>query len=101
MNEATTTKKTVTESLELMTGFDEIAVEKKFGEDIDSLRVTMSLRALVFLDHTRAGEKPQDAYDAAMGLTTKQLNEHFADDPDEVNPEEPITDSGKDSTHAE
>lgn len=107
MNEATSTKKTVTESMELLTGFDEIAIEKSFGADIDSLRVTMTLRSLVFIDKRREGLDVKAAYNAAMELTTKQVNEHFAEDDDDDDGadelaqelgEDPVTESGKDAT---
>ena len=88
-------KLTVDEHMELLTGFDEIAIEKWFGDDIDSLRFTMTLRALVFVNHTRAGLDAKKAHEAAMGLTLKQVGEHFADAEEEPMPEEPVTEVGK------
>lgn len=100
MSTTTSTKKTVTESLELLNGFDEIAIEKAFGTDIDNLRATMTLRALIFIDKRREGLNVKAAYDAVMELTAKQLSEHFADDEVEVMPDEPVGEPGKDVTTA-
>lgn len=91
-------KLTYNEHLELLTGFDEIAIEKWFGEDIDSLRFTMKCRALLFTRNTRLGQQPKDAHKAAMSLTLKQVGDAFADDEDEPLPEEPVTETGKDAS---
>lgn len=98
-NDSTNGKLTVDEHMELLTGFDEVAIEERFGKDIDSLRFTMSLRALAFTSRTRNGQPAKDAYKAVMSLTLKELGDLFADDADEPMPDEPVTEPGKDATH--
>ena len=70
---STTDKPSLTEKVEQLTGFDELAIEKHFAADLDSLRPTMAMRALIFIDETRAGANPADAKKKAMGLTLKQV----------------------------
>lgn len=93
----TTEKITADEALELLTGFDEIAIKKSFGAEITELRESpfTFMRALVFVDFRRAGQKDPEAKESALALTIRQVADHFADDPDEPMPDEPVTDSGK------
>lgn len=84
MTSTTTTElRTANESVSLLTGFEEIGIEQKFGKDIDNLRFTMALRALVFTDRRRAGSNVSDAYKYAMSLSLKEINTCFADEPDD------------------
>lgn len=89
------TKITYTESIELLTGYDEQAIEAKFGADIDSLRFTMQLRALLFIEQRRAGVDDKAAYKTAMEIRLKDLGDHFAEEEQEVNDEDPVTAQGK------
>lgn len=92
---STTEKKlTWNEHVELLTGFDELAIEKAFGTDFDNLRESMMLRALVFIVEKRAGANDKDAYKAVMERSLKAITEHFSNEPDEVNDDDPITESG-------
>lgn len=84
-----TEKPTYNEAVENLTGFDEIAIEKKFGTDLDELRISMQLRALIFIARTRTGLTEKDAYNAAMNLTVKQLDDEFSDAPDDDVPAAP------------
>lgn len=87
---------TAKDMFQSLTGYDEIAVLKTFGEDISTLRHRpfMFLRTLVFVDYRRrGGAKDQQAHKAAMDLTMAELEDYFAEDPDE---DEDDTDQGKD-----
>lgn len=91
-----TSKPTIEEMAESLTGFEEIAIKTHFDSTLDSFESgTMLLRALVFVQHTRAGVKTAAAKEAAMSLPIKALPDQFAED-DEVTPDEPVTAAGKD-----
>lgn len=101
MTTQTSEKPTVEEMAESLTGFEELAIKAHFDATVDSFDSgTMLLRALVFVQHTRAGMKAKDAKDAAMALTIKALPEQFAEDT-EVTPDEPVTAAGKDDEQPE
>jgi hypothetical protein len=93
------TEVTADELFEDLSGFDEIAIKKAFGDDIAKLRKEpfMFMRALVFIDQRRRlGLKHEAAHNAALTLTVRQLNDYFSDDePDEIDPEDPVTERGK------
>ena len=88
---------TVTEVAESLTGFDEIAIEKSFGAALDELKPTMAGRALVFVVERRAGKDDGAAKNAAMSMPIGEVNAYFAEEPDDVIPDEPDSDSGKDA----
>lgn len=95
---------TMEEFSETITGYEEIAIAKHFGEDWSTLpetKPTMFMRALIMVDQSRAGKNAKDAKDHAMALALKAANEYFAEDPEEPNPEDPVTDSGKDASPLE
>jgi hypothetical protein len=86
------------EMVESLTGYEEEAIEDQFGEDINTLlglNATRSGRALVFIDAKRQGQDVAAAKAAAMSLTIKEVGDFFEDDADEVMPEEPVTEQGK------
>lgn len=88
--------KTVDEVMGSVTGFDEMAIEQAFGLDVyqDGVRKPlMTLRALVFADLRHGGASDADAKNQALGLTSKQVNEYFAQD-EEIDPDEPETEAG-------
>ena len=78
-------KPTVRDSVGALTGFDELAIEAKFGSDFNALNATMTMRALVFVQLRREGRDDKGAYGEAMRLTLKAVNERFEkpDTPDE------------------
>lgn len=80
-----------------ITGFDEIAIAKLFGEDVAALRDKpfRFTRALVFVDKRRGGLKDGPAYTAAMDLTMGDLEDYFPEPVDELDPDEPETEQGK------
>lgn len=88
------------EYLESLTGFEEIAVAKAFGEDPMALKERPStlLRALVFVDHKRQGKRDPEAKQAALELTIGDLGNYFADEEPDLDPDDPDTDEGKDDS---
>lgn len=81
-----------------LNGFDEIAIAKSFGVDIDHLRTTpfTFLRALVFVHKRRAEDLPDvKAYAAAQELTIGELQDYFPDPEPEMDPDDPDTEAGK------
>lgn len=83
---------TLKEAFDSLTGFDEIAIQRAFGEPISEVRqnATMGYRALIFVQYRRDGQRDQAAYQAAMELPLKQALDYF--DPD---PEDDLEESGK------
>ena len=89
---------TVDEVFESLTGFEEIALDKHFGDDwVLNMRrrPAMFLRALAFVLYKRKGQDDRAAKNAAMALTARQANDMFATDPAGDDPE--FSESGKDS----
>jgi hypothetical protein len=89
---------TAEEMTESLTGFDEIAVEKHLDLRIyaDAEREPVKvLRALVFVHRRREGDDDAAAKQYAMDLPLKALQDYFAED-EEVFPDAPETESGKD-----
>lgn len=84
-------------TFDTLTKFDEIAIVKAFGEDLYTLRNKPFdfLRCLAFTHQRRAGLAHDEAREAAFNLTIGQLGDYFADDPEEIDPEDPDTDEGK------
>ncbi len=66
-----------------LSGFDELAIEQKFGGDLGSLSGTMSLRALVFVLERRSGADDKTAYGAAMRKTLVECRDAFDHEDDE------------------
>lgn len=98
------TDTTVTEMTESLTGFEEIAIEKHMGIDVYAegeakpLRV---MRALIFAYLTREGMSAHEAKDAAQGLPMKACLDYFADDPAELDDDDPETPVGEGASAAE
>lgn len=89
---------TVEEMVDSLTGFDEIAVEQAFGNDVISMlqkNPTMGGRALVFIAKRRDGMKDPDARKAAMEMRLGEVQAYFPDEAPEVNEDEPVTAVGK------
>jgi len=100
------TEYTATEIFEDLSGFDEIAIRQKFGEDVTKLRKQpfMFMRSLAFIDQRRRlGLNDKNAYEAVMRMPVSELQDYFPDDdePDEIDPDEPVTDKGKDESGRE
>lgn len=91
---------TVEEMTESLTGFEEIGIQKQFGQDLMEMERTpvRMIRSLVMIDIARRDEVNHvEAYKRAMDMTMKQVMAHFADD-EEPMPEEPTTESGKEDS---
>jgi hypothetical protein len=92
---------TVDEMVESLTGFDELAIEKHFdGFDIYSdgeSKGVRAMRVLAFIAFRRDGQTDRDAFKAAQGLSFKQVSAFFLPPETELDPDDPETESGKDS----
>jgi len=93
-----TNEMTAEDFFRTMTGFDEIAISRAFSEDIADLRKKpfTFMRALVFVDFRRQGKHDVEAHQDALGVTVGELEDYFAEDKPEFDPEAPETDQGKD-----
>lgn len=100
------TDKTVTETFDSLTGFDEIAIKARFGQTIMALsesenkQETTFLRALAFVTERRNGSADAQAYSAVMETAIGFLMDgsgagYFAPDAVELDPSDPETDAGK------
>ena len=72
------------EFLMSLTGFDEIAIAARFGEPVTSIQRTDAMkagRALAFTHYRRAGMNDHEAYNAALGLTLREVSEFFPPEP--------------------
>ena len=87
-----------------LTGFDEIAISREFGEDVSRLLPNKDndggnpfrwLRSLVFVHQRREGLKDREAFKAAQEIPIRQLQDYFADDEPELDPDDPDTPAGK------
>lgn len=84
------------EFAESLTGFEEIAISKRFGkESFADLPGTMSARAMVYVDLCRGQIANDEAYRQSMEMPLGRLGSYFAED-EEITPDEPTTASGKD-----
>lgn len=92
------TTETLEDAIESFTGFDEIAVEAAFGRNLvvmqQQQRGTDLQRAAVFVLRRRAGDSDHAAKHHALSMTLRDLNGYFADEDDEVMPDEPTTPAG-------
>lgn len=92
---------TAEEMFESLTGFDEMAISKHFGDewqDLAQRKPVQFLRALAFIQYKRTGPGQNDrqARDQAMGLTVRQAQEFFEPDAEDFDPDNPDSESGKD-----
>ena len=81
------------EVVDSLTGYDEVAIEKRFGRDIEDLAEntgTTFLRALMFTLKRREGLSDGDAHTAVMSMTFAELREAFAPDADADLPGSPV-----------
>lgn len=79
------TQKSADEVFESLNGFDEIAIERAFGE-VTSLKdkPMMFLRALLFTEKRRDGQTDREAKQAAMDATMSDLMDYFRPDEDDL-----------------
>lgn len=94
-------KPSALETLNSLTGFEEIAIEKHLNIDpyADGERKPLKvLRALVFVLATRSGMDAPRAREHAMGMPMTEVNAQFSDEADDIDPEDPETEAGKGSS---
>lgn len=87
------------EMFESLTGYEEIAISKMFDAEITHLaeaKPTTFMRALIFIARTREGLAAPDAKKAVMEMSLGECNDYFADDEPDVDPDDPVSESGKD-----
>lgn len=72
-------KPSVEETFLSVNGFDDIAVEQKFGKELSDLSPVKTTRALVFVLKRRDGSSDADAFRAVMEMGLGDLNECFSD----------------------
>ena len=102
----TTTHRTelsMTDVTRSMTGYDERAIVKEFGDDPDELGQRDYARAMVFVLRRHEGDDDAKALKAAMGLSLTELNSYFSPHDPQADPNsigEPATDQGKEPAPA-
>lgn len=95
---------TADEMIESLTGFDEIAIAKHFGAEWTELTNTKPStfnRSLVFVHLTREGRSAAAAKDEVMNMNLRAVKDYFAPDVDEVVPDSPDSESGKEGSQPE
>lgn len=69
-----------------VTGFDEIAIAQKFGLTVMELAEkdgSMFVRSMIFIAKRRDGATDDEAWQAAMGMSTKDYTTFFAEPTEE------------------
>lgn len=91
------------EMVQSLTGFEELAIEQHMKIDpyTDGGRKPVAvLRSLVFVVNKRAGKTDREAREIAMSMPAGELQDMFADEPEEIDPDNPETPAGEDSAPA-
>lgn len=98
---------TTTEVLQSLTGWDEIAIEQACGKPIEviaaqgrDLQFTRILAA-VLISRREEDTSLKDAYQRVMGQQIETVQHEFEDEPDDVFPDAPDSEAGKDSSEPE
>lgn len=78
-----------------LTGYDEIAIEKAFGMDLESLPAQKSMRALAFVLFRRKGQTDAEAKESVLQASQQAVMEMFGVDLEELMADEPETEQGK------
>lgn len=99
----TTEQLSFTDIINSLTGYEETEIENRFGAPIADLleNITRAGRALIFIVEKRATGKSEASYKTAMSLKLSEVNDRFKsedEDADDVFPNEPDTDQGKDAS---
>lgn len=74
---------TAQEMFDDLSGFDEIAIARRFGTPVNELGKSpiQFARALVFIDLRRKGSTDGEAYKAAQDMKVGQIKHYFKPDP--------------------
>ena len=91
---------TLSEAMNAVTGFDEIAVDKHFGLDLYAQaqiegKPVLIQRAVVFVDLRHQGVADRDAYRRAMEMPVSELGGYFEPEPENELPDDPDSEPGK------
>lgn len=86
---------TAQEAMASLNGFDEEAIERAFGKELDDLSGRDTVRAIIFVLERRAGVNDRDAKKYAKEVRMGDLDGHFEATADEVDDEDPETEQGK------
>lgn len=106
----TSAEMSVDEALDTLTGYEEQAIEKRFGFPYEVLLVrkpTTALRAVMFALITRdlnsqdVKDPEGKSYRHVMERSVKDVTDFFPEPPAEENPDLPVSESGKDGQVAE
>lgn len=95
-------KLSISDTVATLTGFEEQAIEDRFGRtiaDLLSQDAVKACRALLFVLARRAGDKDGDAYKAVMEFRLKDVDSRFQsedEDQDDFDPDHPESEQGKD-----
>lgn len=83
---------TAVEYVDTLTGFEEIAIKKEFGDSLTTLAEagdqSMFARALIFIDRRRYGAHTPTAFKNAMDLSRSDVKDYFTEPADDDGPEE-------------
>lgn len=90
-------KPNLSETLDSVTGYDEIAINQAFGRYFGLIveDPTMLARAAIFVLQRRDGMKDAEAKKFVMDLPMSRVNVWFSDAPDDVAPDDPDTPAGE------
>lgn len=93
-------KPTAAEVIDTLTGYDELAIEKAFGADVETLardgKWLRYLRAVAFGQELHKGATAADAYKTVLTLTQGELGDRFRDEDPDEDPDLPGSETGKD-----
>lgn len=98
---------TVSDFVQSVTGYEELAAEKhferRFGELVSDENSSIGGRALVFLHLMRTENDPTAVKKRVMEMPLRDVNGYFADEPDDVDldPDQPDTELGKDAASSD
>jgi hypothetical protein len=84
-------------AVEELTGFEVIGIEKHFGVTLDALGGISTMIGAVWAYESRAAGKPVP-WASVKAKTLRELTEYFAAEPDDVMPEDPDSELGKESS---
>jgi hypothetical protein len=91
---------TVDEVIDSLTGHDEINIHACFSMTVTDMaqnHPTLLMRALVaVVDHRESGDSYRKAYVRAMDMPMGAVSKYFSDAPEDVDQEQPDSESGKD-----
>lgn len=94
----------ITEAVASLTGYEEQKIEDRFGANIATLLDTNGIkacRALLFVHTARTTTKDAEAYKQVMGMPISEVDAAFQtddEDADDLTPNEPYSEQGKDDS---